>query len=68
MGKARRRITEIPEAELVRLYCELRLSALNVLNQKPHFLPNPFPEAAPYDSTNESPVGRFVGASIRKNW
>src|SRR5438270_3349044 len=33
MGKARRRITEIPEAELVRLYCELRLSALDIARQ-----------------------------------
>ncbi|HEV2595250.1 MAG TPA: TonB-dependent receptor [Sphingomicrobium sp.] len=47
---------------------ELRLSALNVLDQKPHFLRNSFPEAAPFDSTNESPVGRFLGASIRKIW
>lgn len=47
---------------------ELRLSALNVLDEKPHFLRNPSPEAAPFDSTNESPVGRFLGASIRKVW
>lgn len=47
---------------------ELRLSALNVLNQKPHFIRNAAPEAAPYDSTNESPVGRFLGASVRKTW
>lgn len=47
---------------------ELRLSALNVLNQKPHHIRNQFPEAAPYDSTNESPVGRFIGVSLRKVW
>lgn len=47
---------------------ELRLSALNVLNQKPHFIRNAAPEAAPYDSTNESPVGRFLGVSVRKVW
>jgi outer membrane receptor protein involved in Fe transport len=47
---------------------ELRLSALNVLDQKPHFIRNAYPEAPPYDSTNESPVGRFVGASISKLW
>ena len=45
---------------------EVRLSALNVLNEKPHFIRNAAPEAAPYDSTNESPVGRFLGISIRK--
>jgi iron complex outermembrane receptor protein len=47
---------------------ELRFSALNALNAKPRFIRNAFPEAAPYDSTNESPVGRFLGASIRKIW
>lgn len=47
---------------------ELRLSALNLLNAKPHFIRNVFAEGAPYDSTNESPVGRFLGVSIRKIW
>jgi iron complex outermembrane recepter protein len=47
---------------------ELRLSVLNILNQKPHPIRNQYPEAAPYDSTNESPVGRFIGASLRKHW
>jgi outer membrane receptor protein involved in Fe transport len=47
---------------------ELRLSALNVLDQKPHLIRVVFPEEAPYDSTNESPVGRFIGVSIRKVW
>ena len=47
---------------------ELRLSASNVLNAKPHFIRSVFPEEAPYDSTNESPVGRFIGLSIRKLW
>jgi len=47
---------------------ELRLSALNVLNARPHFIRSVFPEEAPYDSTNESPVGRFLGVSIRKRW
>ena len=47
---------------------ELRLSALNVLNQKPRYVRNQAANAAPYDSTNESPVGRFIGASLRKVW
>lgn len=47
---------------------EIRLSALNVLDQKPHFIRNTAPEAAPYDSTNQSPVGRFIGISLRKVW
>jgi outer membrane receptor protein involved in Fe transport len=47
---------------------EMRLSALNLLDQKPHFIRNAAPEAAPYDSTNESPVGRFLSLSVRKVW
>ena len=47
---------------------ELRLSALNVLDQKPHLIRIVYPSEAPYDSTNESPVGRFLAASIRKVW
>ena len=47
---------------------ELRLTALNMLNQKPHVIRIVLPSEAPYDSTNESPVGRFLGASIRKVW
>jgi outer membrane receptor protein involved in Fe transport len=47
---------------------ELRLVALNVLNQKPHVIRIVYPSEAPYDSTNESPVGRFLGVSLRKVW
>lgn len=47
---------------------ELRLSALNVLDAEPDFVRNPFPSAAPYDATNQSPVGRFLGLSVRKTW
>lgn len=47
---------------------EIRLSALNVLNEKPDPIANSLPTAAPYDSTNQSAIGRFVGASVRKVW
>lgn len=47
---------------------ELRLSVQNALNQKPHVIRIVYPGEAPYDSTNESPVGRFIGASVRKVW
>jgi iron complex outermembrane receptor protein len=47
---------------------ELRLSALNLLDAEPDFVRNPFPSAAPYDATNQSPVGRFLGLSVRKSW
>ncbi len=47
---------------------ELRLSALNVLNQKPRPIRTGSLGGAPYDSTNQSPVGRFLGVSVRKVW
>ena len=47
---------------------ELRLSALNLLNEEPDVIRNSQPEAPPYDSTNQSPVGRFIGLSVRKTW
>lgn len=47
---------------------ELRLSALNLLNEDPDRIRNSQPEAPPYDSTNQSPVGRFISLSVRKEW
>lgn len=47
---------------------EFMVSVLNLLNEKPHFVLQSSTNAAPYDSTNESAVGRFVRASIRKVW
>jgi outer membrane receptor protein involved in Fe transport len=47
---------------------ELQLSALNLLGETPDIIRNSEPEAPPYDSTNQSPVGRFIGISIRKAW
>ncbi len=47
---------------------EIRISALNLLNEEPDIIRNSQPEAPSYDSTNQSPVGRFVGLSIRKSW
>jgi iron complex outermembrane recepter protein len=47
---------------------ELRLSALNLLNQKPRPIRTGSLGGAPYDSTNQSPVGRFIGVSVRKVW
>jgi outer membrane receptor protein involved in Fe transport len=47
---------------------ELRASALNLLNEEPDVIRNSQPEAPPYDSTNQSPVGRFLGLSLRKAW
>jgi iron complex outermembrane receptor protein len=47
---------------------ELRLSALNILNEKPDIIRDSEPQAPSYDSTNQSPIGRFLGLSIRKAW
>ena len=47
---------------------ELRVSALNLLDEEPDLIRNSQPEAPPYDSTNQSPVGRFIGFSVRKEW
>ena len=47
---------------------EVRLSALNLLNEKPSFIRNPDLASPPYDSTNQSPFGRFIGLSVRKLW
>ena len=47
---------------------ELRLSALNVLNEKPKLIQTGSLGGAPYDSTNQSPTGRFLGVSVRKIW
>ena len=47
---------------------EFRLSALNILNEKPRLIRTGSLGGAPYDSTNQSPVGRFLGVSVRKVW
>lgn len=47
---------------------ELRFSALNVLNEEPKLIQTGSLGGAPYDSTNHSPIGRFLGVSVRKVW
>ncbi len=47
---------------------ELRVSALNLLNEEPDVILNSQPEAPSYDSTNHSVAGRFLGVSVRKQW
>lgn len=47
---------------------ELRVSAQNLLNEEPDLIRNSQPEAPSYDSTNQSPIGRFIGFSVRKEW
>lgn len=47
---------------------EFRLSALNLLNRKPDSIQNTDPTAIPYDSTNQSAMGRFISFTIAKTW
>ena len=47
---------------------ELLLSIQNVFNDKPDIIRTSASYLTPYDSTNYSPVGRFVSASISKRW
>jgi outer membrane receptor protein involved in Fe transport len=46
----------------------LRLTALNLLGEKPARIRNTDPIAVPYDSTNQSPVGRFLGLGLTRLW
>ncbi len=47
---------------------ELALTAQNLLNDKPDAIRTDRVQYAPYDSTNYSAIGRFVGFSITKRW
>lgn len=40
----------------------------NLFNQKPARIATSLPSEAPYDSTNYSPVGRFIALSLAKTW
>jgi iron complex outermembrane recepter protein len=40
----------------------------NILNDKPKTIRTTGPTDTPYDSTNSSPIGRFVAIGIRRNW
>lgn len=47
---------------------DVRLSVLNAFNAKPSNIRTTLFTDTPYDSTNYSPVGRFVGIGITKSW
>ncbi|MDQ8757408.1 TonB-dependent receptor [Sphingosinicella sp. LHD-64] len=47
---------------------EIRLTALNLLNEQPDRIRNADPAAPPFDSTNQSAVGRFVGIAVSRQW
>lgn len=47
---------------------EVRLTVQNLLNEEPDPIRNAAASAIPFDSTNQSPIGRFVGFSVTKQW
>jgi hypothetical protein len=47
---------------------EFALSAQNILNAKPDPIRVDQVAYTPYDSTNYSPIGRYIGLSITKRW
>ena len=47
---------------------ELAVSAQNIFNDKPSLIRTASAHFTPYDSTNYSPVGRFVSLSATKRW
>ncbi|MGQ3138378.1 MAG: TonB-dependent receptor domain-containing protein [Sphingopyxis solisilvae] len=46
----------------------LSLSALNLFNAKPAATFTASPAETPYDTTNYSPAGRFLGITLRTEW
>lgn len=47
---------------------EVSIAALNVFNRKPEILRTNSAAEAPFDTTNHSPVGRFLGVTIKREW
>ena len=47
---------------------KLRLSAQNLLNKQPDPIRVTNPTYVAYDSTNQSPIGRFVSFTVTKQW
>ncbi|HET6523208.1 TonB-dependent receptor [Sphingopyxis sp.] len=47
---------------------EISVNALNIFNAKPERIAVASPSDTPFDSTNYSAVGRFLGVTIRRDW
>lgn len=47
---------------------EISLSVQNALNDEPDVIGITGPNDTPYDSTNYSPIGRFVAIGLRRHW
>jgi iron complex outermembrane recepter protein len=57
-----------PDTRGVTKGLDVVLSLQNALNAKPDTITNPLLYDNPYDSTNYSPIGRFVAISVSKSW
>jgi iron complex outermembrane receptor protein len=62
-GSIRPQVAHGPLANL-----ELRLSLQNLLDEAPDPIRNSSAASIPFDSTNQSPIGRFVSVSVTKQW
>ncbi|MGB5779079.1 MAG: TonB-dependent receptor [Allopontixanthobacter sediminis] len=47
---------------------EVSLTMQNLFNHEPEIIGQTGPTAFPYDSTNYSPVGRFIAFGVRRQW
>ena len=47
---------------------EVSFSAQNIFNNRPEVIGQVGPYDTPYDSTNYSPIGRFVSFGVRRHW
>ena len=47
---------------------EISVNALNILNAKPDMTAVASPSDTPFDSTNYSAVGRFLGVTLSRDW
>jgi outer membrane receptor protein involved in Fe transport len=47
---------------------EFRLTALNILNETPSIINVSNPASIPFDSTNQSAIGRFISLAVVKTW
>lgn len=47
---------------------EVSMAALNIFDAKPDTIFTASPADTPYDTTNYSPAGRFLGLTVRQEW
>lgn len=47
---------------------EVSLAALNLFNAKPDAISTALPADTPFDTTNYSAAGRFIGITVRQEW